>query len=80
MFKLWMKQDIQAKEKRITEFDVGIGLERLTHKISAMYGCYTAPQWKNWMLFYSLFVLDVLLLEEHMQCWQAFVLACKFLT
>ena len=40
----------------------------------------TASQWKNWTLIYSLFVLNGLLPEEHMQCWQAFVLACKFLT
>jgi len=48
--------------------------------MSANYGCYTASQWKNWTLVYSLFVLNGLLPEEHMQCWQAFVLACKFLT
>ena len=86
MFKLWMEQgllnkkDIQTIEKRIKEFDVGTGLGRLPHKISANYGCYTASQWKNWTLIYSLYVLDGLLSEEHMRCWQAFVLACKFLT
>ena len=48
--------------------------------MSANYGCYTASQWKNWTLVYSLFVLNGLLPEEHMRCWQAFVLACKFLT
>ena len=86
MFKLWMeqgllkKQDIKIVEKRIKEFDVGTGLGRLPHKISANYGCYTASQWKNWTLVYSLFVLDGLLPKEHLQCWQAFVLACKFLS
>lgn len=86
MFKLWVEQgllskkDIQTMEKRIKEFDVGTGLGRLPHKMSANYGCYTASQWKNWTLVYSLFVLDGLLPEEHMRCWQAFVLACKFLT
>jgi len=86
MFKLWIeqnilsKQDIQTMEKRIKEFDVGTGLGRLPHKMSANYGCYTASQWKNWTLVYCLFVLNGLLPEEHMQCWQAFVLACKFLT
>ena len=86
MFKLWMEQgllnkkDIQTIEKRIEEFDVGTGFGRLPHKISANYGCYTASQWKNWTLIYSLYVLDGLLSEKHMRCWQAFVLACKFLT
>ena len=86
MFKLWMeqgllkKQDIKIVEKRIKEFDVGTELGRLPHKISANYGCYTASQWKNWTLVYSLFVLDGLLPKEHLQCWQTFVLACKFLS
>ena len=46
MFKLWMEQgllnkkDIQTTEKRIKEFEVGTGLGRLPHKISANYGCY----------------------------------------
>ena len=82
MFKLWIEQnllskkDIQTMEKRIKEFDVGTGLGRLPHKMSANYGCYTASQWKNWTLVYSLFVLNGLLPEDHMRCWQAFVLAC----
>ena len=86
MFKLWMgqgllkKQEIKIVEKRLKEFDVGTGLGRLPHKISANYGCYTASQWKNWTLIYLLFVLDGLLPKEHLQCWQAFVLACKFLS
>ena len=86
MFKLWMaeglleKGDIKKVEERIREFDVGTGLGRLPHKISANYGCYTASQWKNWTLIYSLYVLDGLLPKEHLQCWQAFVLACKFLS
>ena len=72
MFKLWIeqnllsKQDIQTMESRIKEFDVGTGLGRLPHKMSANYGCYTASQWKNWTLVYSLFVLNGLLPEEHM--------------
>ena len=68
------------QEKSVKEFDVGTGLERLPHKISANYGCYTASQWKNWALVYSLFVLDGLLPKEHLQCRQAFVLACKYLS
>lgn len=86
MFKLWMeqgllkKQDIKTVEKRIGNFDVGTGLGRQPHKISANYGCYTASQWKNWTLVYSLFVLDGLLPKEHLHYWQAFVLACKFLS
>lgn len=63
MYKLWMaeglleKGDIKKLEECIREFDVGTGLGRLPHKISANYGCYAASQWKNWTLICSLFVL-----------------------
>ena len=77
---LLSKQEVKTSDKRIKDFDVGTGQGRLSHKISANYGCYTASQWKNWTLLYSLFVLDGLLPEEHMRCWQAFVLGFKFLT
>ena len=86
MFKLWMaeglleKGDIKKVEERIRDFDVRTGLGRLPHKISANYGCYTASQWKNWTLIYSLFVSDGLLPKDHLKCRQAFGLACKFLS
>lgn len=52
---------------------------RLPHKIASNYGGYTASQWKNWTLIYSLFCLKDLLPERHIICWQKFVLACKLI-
>lgn len=45
---------------------------RLPHKIASNYGGYTASQWKNWTLIYSLFCLKDLLPERHIICWQKF--------
>ncbi|CAB3990576.1 Hypothetical predicted protein [Paramuricea clavata] len=39
-----------------------------------IWGIYTAEQWKNWTLVYSLYALKDILGDEHLNCWQAFVL------
>ena len=52
---------------------------RIPGKISSSFSGFTADQWKNWTLVYSLFALKGILPEEHLQCWRFFVLACKAL-
>ena len=52
---------------------------RIPGKISSSFTGFTADQWKNWTLVYSLFALKGILPEEHLQCWRFFVLACKTL-
>ena len=47
--------------------------------ISSNHGSYTADQWKNWTLVYSIYALKDILEAEHRKCWQAFVLACGYL-
>lgn len=48
-------------------------------RIASNYGGYTASQWKNWTLIYSMFCLKGLLPDSHLRCWQTFVLACQYL-
>ena len=85
VFKLWVKKkllskkDLKVLEERINSFDVGTGIGRLPHRIASNYGGYTASQWKNWTLIYSMFCLKDLLPEAHLRCWQTFVLACQYL-
>ena len=85
VFKLWVKKNLLSKkdlkvlEERINSFDVGTGIGRLPQRIASNYGGYTASQWKNWTLIYSMFCLKGLLPESHLRCWQTFVLACQYL-
>ena len=44
--------------------------------ISSGFSGFTAEQWKNWTLYYSLFCLTDILPSRHYQCWQLFVKAC----
>jgi hypothetical protein len=85
VFKLWMeagfltRQDLRKVEKRLEEMDVPPHLGRLPKKISANYGTYTAEQWKNWTLYYSLFALKDIINDRHLKCWQTFTLACRYM-
>ena len=85
VFKLWVKKnflnkkDLKTLEERIHSFDVGTGIGRLPHRIASNYGGYTASQWKNWTLIYSMFCLKGLIPDSHLRCWQTFVLACQYL-
>ena len=85
MFKIWCENDILAKEKlqevqeRIENVEAPSDLGRLPGNLSSNHGGFTASQWKNWVLYYSLFALEGILGEEHINCWQNFVLACRHL-
>ena len=59
----------------ITPPDVG----RIPHKISSGFSSFTADQFKNWTLIYSLIVLKGILPEAHYNCWYIFVQACSLL-
>ena len=78
MFKHWVaegilnKKDLETLEKRIDGLEVPVDIGRLPKVISSNYGSYTAEQWKNWTLVYSVY-------EQYFKCWQSFVLACKYL-
>lgn len=60
--------------------EVPSNIGRLPQNITSNHGSYTAEQWKNWTLLYSMFVLKDVLDDKHLKCWQTFVLACKYLT
>lgn len=52
---------------------------RLPSRIGARHGGFTAKQWKNWILIYSVVALNGLLPSSHMGCWLLYVHACKLL-
>ena len=56
----------------ITPHDIG----RLPFKIVSKFSGFTADQWKNWVLFYSLPTLKSILPQDHYFCWHKFVLIC----
>lgn len=85
MFSLWIEsqllstKNLEELEKKIQAMDIPSSVGRLPAKISSNYGSYTAEQWKNWTLIYSLVCLKNILPEAHLSCWQTFVLACTYI-
>lgn len=47
--------------------------------MSANYGMFTAQEWKNWTVIYSIHVLSGILPSNHLKVWIHFVEACKIL-
>jgi hypothetical protein len=85
IFKHWVregilnKKDLETLESRIDGLEVPVDIGRLPKVISSNYGSYTAEQWKNWTLIYSLYALKDVLPEKDFKCWQSYVLACTYL-
>ena len=48
-------------------------------KITSGFSGFTAEQWKNWTIFFSLFSLKGILPSQHYKCWQTYVKACFLL-
>lgn len=82
MFELWLANsflDIEELQHRISLFKVPAGVGRLPGRIGSRYGGFTAKQWKNWILLYSVVALKGMLPNDHMGYWLLYVNACKLL-
>ena len=71
------KADLETISQRLQEFNVPTDIGRLPTNIATNYSSFTADEWKNWVLLYSLYALQGLLPKRHMLMWQKFVLACR---
>jgi len=91
IFKLWVNEEFLTYnsaleiEKRILQCDVPTGFGRLPNRIASNYGSYTASQWKNWTLIYSMYCLNGLLprspfemLANICSCLSVYVKACYY--
>lgn len=68
--------DIQLKVNSfLAPDDVG----RIPSKIESGFASFTAEQWKNWTLIFSLYSLKGCVLHRDFNCWHLFVKACYLL-
>lgn len=65
----------QKVDSFVTPHDVG----RIPSKIASGFACFTADQWRNWILLYSQCSIKELLPPLDYYCWQLFVKACNLL-
>ena len=85
VFTKWVEDDIITKtgletiQTRINEITVLSDIGRLPGNIKSNYGGFTAAQWKNFVLLFSMYCLKDVLPDQHLHYWQSFVLACCLL-
>ena len=73
------KESIDEMESRIALFNVPARVGRVPSRIGSRHGGFTAKQWKNRILIYSVVALKGLIPSSHMGCWLLFVHACKLI-
>lgn len=85
MVTLWKDQgllssiDFEKIQSCVNKFVTPPDIGRIPHKISSGFSFFTADQWKNWALIFSLVALKPTLPDMHYRCWCIFVQACHLL-
>ena len=70
------KSKLQKVQERLQNAHIPTNIGRLPTKIESG-ATFTAYQWMNWTLYFSVYCLHGLILKDHFECWQSFVLACR---
>ena len=63
----------QRTDKIVTPADIG----RIPYKIQSFFSSFTADQFKNWVVHYSLIAMHGLLQNDDLECWRHLVLAFR---
>lgn len=66
---------IQDVDRFVVPSDIGC----IPRKIFSGFASFTADQFKNWIVHFSLITLRDILAPNDLECWRHFVLACRLL-
>ena len=66
-------------QERVDTLIVPSDIGRIPYKMLSGFSSFTADQWKNWVMYYSLIALRDILSTDIFECWRHFVLACRIL-
>ena len=72
--------DFDVIQNRVDKCTVPTDIGRIPHKILSGFSSFTADQFKNWVIYFSLVALRGILCDEHLEIWRHFVLACRLLS
>ena len=73
------KKDLEDIQNRVDSFVTPNDIGRLPANISSSFSGFTADQWINWTIFFSLYSLKGILPHRDFSCWQLFVKACHII-
>ena len=74
--KILQVNDFNNIQQKVNSFITPNDIGRIPSKISSSFSGFTAEQWRNWTLIFSLFTLKGVLPHQHYDCWLLFVKAC----
>ena len=88
MKKIWLndenplirKKDFEKVHDTISAFKTPSSIGRLPLKVLSGYSSFTADQWKNWTLWFSLISIHDIIPTSDYDCWKIFVSACTILS
>ena len=72
-------KNFESIQEKVNTFTSPGDIGRIPYKISSGFSGFTADQWKNWVIFYSLYALKDILPWQHYNCWHLFVKICFLL-
>lgn len=85
MIRLWIDNNVLTKEKFehiqkvVDGMNVPSNIGRIPHKIESSFSGFTADQFKNWTILYSIPCLYGIIDDSNLEYWRHFVLACRLL-
>lgn len=68
--------EFEKIQEKVDSFIVPDDIGRIPSKIASGFSGFTADQWRNWTVLYSLCSLKDILPHRDFQCWHLFVKAC----
>ena len=71
------KSQLESIQNVVDSFSVPLSVGRIPHKIATNMSSFTADQWKNWILYFSLVALHKIIPDDDFECWKSFVNACS---
>lgn len=74
--KILDRSSIDLVHKRLKKTQLPVDMGRLPLRVDSG-STYTAEQWMNWTLYFSIYCLHGLLNNDQIECWRHFVLACR---
>lgn len=66
-------------QDRVNACTVPSGIGRIPMKIASGFSNFTADQWKNWVMYFSVIAMRDIITGDVLECWKHFVLAFRTL-
>ena len=73
------KEDFEILQDKVDAVRSPPNIGRIPRKISSGFASFTADEWKQWILTYSIYALNGVLPPSDFKCWLYFVKSCKLL-